>query len=322
MRIVTLEEHILTQEFAAALRNARVGLPPATRLHMEPLLFDIGEARLRCIDKAGITVQVLSLAANGMDQLTPADAISLAAGANDRIASAVTTYPDRFAGFATVALTNVPAAVVELRRAVEELGFVGVMVNGTIQGSFLDDARFEPFWAAAESLDIPVYLHPAPPPTTVERAYYSGLPGPAGDLLSIAAWGWHAELGLHVLRLITSGLFDRHPKLRIILGHMGENLPFSIAHAAEILDRASTHLAHSVEHYFRQHFWLTTSGYFTRPPFDCALAVIGIDRLLFSVDYPFSPNAQGREFLDSLQLPLDQLDKLAHANADRLLALA
>jgi predicted TIM-barrel fold metal-dependent hydrolase len=199
---------------------------------------------------------------------------------------------------------------------------VGAMVYGTTQGRFLDDAHFEPFWAAAESLDVPVYLHPSPPPQDVELAYYSGLPNAVGDMLATAAWGWHAELGLHALRLIASGLFDRHPRLRIILGHLGENLPFSIARAAAMLDRATSHLAHPIEHYFRRHFWLTTSSSFTRPPFDCALAVVGIDRMLFSVDYPFSPNAKGREFLDSLHLPQDQMDKLAHGNADRLLALA
>ncbi len=322
MRIVTLEEHIFTPEFVEATRNLPSGPPREFRAHMEPPLLDLGEGRLRAMDASGITLQVLSLAGGGLDQLPPADAVTLARGANQQIAAAMRSYPDRFSGFATVALTDVPSAVAELRRAIEELGFVGVMVNGTTRGVFLDDPQFEPFWAEAEALNIPVYLHPAPPPSAVEQAYFSGLPGHIGKMLSIAAWGWHAETGLHCLRLIASGLFDRHSGLRLIIGHMGEDLPFSIARASAVLENVTRELAHPVEHYFKHHFWLTTSGYFTRPPFDCARAVLGIDRLLFSIDYPFSPNERGRQFLDSLNLPQDELEKLAHANADRLLALA
>ncbi len=322
MRIVTLEEHILTPDFAAATRTLPSGPPAALRARMEPSLLDVGEGRLRAMDEAGISVQVLSLAANGLDQLPRQDALVLAADANDRIAAAVRNYPDRFAGFATLALTDVNAAVDEMYRATQELGFAGVMLHGTTQGIFLDDEQFAPVWAAAEALNVPVYLHPAPPPPAVEQAYYSGLPGNMGNLLAIAAWGWHAETGLHVLRLIVSGLFDRHPGLRLIVGHMGENLPFSIARASGVLDQVSQHLDHPVEEYFHKHFWITTSGYFTVPPFACALEVVGIDRMLFSIDYPFSSNTRGRSFLDSLQLSMPQRYQLAHRNADQLLGLA
>ena len=142
-----------------------------------------------------------------------------------------------------------------------------------------------------------------------------------GNLLSIAAWGWHAETGLHVLRLIVSGLFDRHPGLRVIVGHMGENLPFSIARAAGVLDGMALHLERPTEEYFHHHFWVTTSGYFTVPPFQCAIEVVGIDRMLFSIDYPFSSNKRGRTFLDSLELEAPELAQLAHSNAERLLGL-
>lgn len=322
MRIVTLEEHILTPAFAAATRNLRSGPPAALRARMEPALLDLGEGRLQTMDEAGISLQVLSLAANGLDELDPAEATTLAADANDRIAAAVAAHPDRFAGFVTLALTDIDAAVQEMHRAARELGFAGVMLHGTTQGIFLDDERFEPVWAAAEALGLPVYLHPAPPPPAVEQAYYSGLPGNMGKLLSIAAWGWHAEAGLHVLRLIVSGLFDRHPGLRLIVGHMGENLPFSIARAGGVLDQMAKHLMHPVEEYFHKHFWVTTSGYFTAPPFQCALEVVGIDRMLFSIDYPFSSNMRGRGFLDSLELAEADFQKLSHLNAESLLSLS
>ncbi len=321
MRIITLEEHFMTPAFAAATRNLPSAPPPALRARMEPALLDLGQGRLESMDEAGIALQVLSLSASGLDQLDSAEAAALAVDANDRLAAAIAAHPDRFAGFASVALTDVPAAVREIHRMARAPGFVGIMLHGTTDGIFLDDERFEPIWEAVEALQVPVYLHPAPPPPAVEQAYYSGLPGNMGNLLSIAAWGWHAETGLHVLRLIVSGLFDRHPGLRIIVGHMGENLPFSIARASGVLDGMALHLQRPTEEYFHHHFWITTSGYFTVPPFQCAVEVVGIDRMLFSIDYPFSSNTRGRAFLDSLELEAPELEQLAHANAERLLHL-
>ena len=160
----------------------------------------------------------------------------------------------------------------------------------------------------------------------MQKAYYSGLPGPdaeaVGHLLSIAGWGWHIETGLHTLRLILSGLFDRLPSLQLIIGHMGEGLPYAMDRTSGILSRAAKGLQRSVAETFQQQIHVTTSGYFTRPPFDCAEEVLGIDRLLFSVDYPFSPNEKGRAFLDALNpMNNDRRAKLTHGNAEALLKL-
>jgi predicted TIM-barrel fold metal-dependent hydrolase len=170
---------------------------------------------------------------------------------------------------------------------------------------------------------VPVYLHPAPPPEPVREAYYSGLPGDLGFLLSIAGWGWHAETGLHTLRLIVSGLFDRLPGLQLIIGHMGEGLPYALARSSGVLSHAAPQLRQPVAGYFQTNIHCTTSGYFTLPPLQCALEVIGIDRLLFSVDYPYSPNTRGRSFLDGLAETLDagELEKLTCGNAEQLLGL-
>ncbi len=321
MRIITLEEHVLTPAFAHAMRKLP-GSPPAALLaRMEPALLDMGEGRLAAMDASGITVQVLSLAANGLEQLPPAQAAALASDANDRIAAAVGAHPDRFAGFAILALADPDGALDELHRAHTTLGFAGVMLHGTTGDVLLDDERFAPLWAAIEALNMPVYLHPAPPPPPVTQAYYSGLPANMGNLLAIAAWGWHAETGLHVLRLIVSGLFDRHPGLRVIVGHMGENLPFSIERAAGALALMTSHLRRPVAEYFHRHFWMTTSGYFTADSFHRALEVAGSDRMLFSIDYPFRSTARGRALLDGLGLKGETLAKLAHRNADMLLNL-
>jgi hypothetical protein len=211
-------------------------------------------------------------------------------------------------------------AAAEFERAVRQLGFKGAMIHGTVNGVFLDDPRFTPVFEAAQALDVPIYLHPTAPPPAVQQAYYGGLPGRFDFFLSRAAWGWHAELGMHCLRLIVSGLFDRFPRLKIMIGHLGENLPFSLARADSIFSRRAK-LPRGVAEYFHEHFYVTTSGYFTLPPFLCALQVVGADSILFSVDYPFSSNAEGRAFLNSLAISPQDLEKISHLNAERLLRL-
>jgi predicted TIM-barrel fold metal-dependent hydrolase len=256
-----------------------------------------------------------------MDKLEPATATALVRDANDQLAAAVRKHPGRFAAFAALALQDPKATAAEFERCVCKLGFKGALVHGTTNGVFLDQPQFAPLFETAEALDVPIYLHPTPPPQAVQEAYYGGLPSNTGFFLSTAAWGWHAELGMHCLRLIVSGLFDRFPKLKIIIGHMGEDLPFSIARADAVLARGANHLQRRVSDYFCENFYLTTSGYFTVPPLLCALQVVGADRILFSVDYPFSPNAEGRDFLDSLPVSPEDMKKIAHRNADRLLKL-
>jgi predicted TIM-barrel fold metal-dependent hydrolase len=185
----------------------------------------------------------------------------------------------------------------------------------------LDHPKFTPIFEAAQALDVPIYLHPAPPPAPVMEAYFSGLPDQLGSFLATGGWGWHVETGMHALRLMISGVFDRFPKLKIIIGHSGENLPFSIARADDVLTRGAKNLKRRVSEYFQEHFYLTNSGYFTLPPFLCALQVVGTDHFLFSVDYPFSPIKEGREFLDRLPVSREDMEKIAHGNAEKLLKL-
>jgi predicted TIM-barrel fold metal-dependent hydrolase len=259
----------------------------------------------------------------GIDALDAVTAASLVHDTNDELTAAVRAHPTRLGGFAALDLKNPIAAAAEFERCISHLGFLGALVDGTTDGHFLDDPRFLPVFEAAVHLGVPIYLHPAPPPQAVRQAYYSGLPGQLGFLLSIAGWGWHAETALHTLRLILSGLFDRLPKLQLIIGHMGEGLPYALARSSSVLSNAAPHLRQPVAEYFKSNIHLTTSGYFTLPPLRCALDVVGIDRLMFSVDYPYSPNTRGRAFLESAQqlLNSDDLSALAHGNADRLLHL-
>jgi hypothetical protein len=281
------------------------------------------------MDEAGNDRQVLSLASLGFDDLSSDTATPLARDINDELAEAARAHADRFSVFATLDLKNPASAAKELERAVTKLGFVGTMLDGTtkIAGAnppslFLDDARFLPVFEAAAHLGVPIYLHPALPPEAVREAYYRNLPGVLGQVLSIAGWGWHAETALHTLRLIVSGVFDRLPSLQLIIGHMGEGLPYAMARSSAILTRTAT-LKQPVADYFQTNIHITTSGYFTQPPLRCALDVVGIDRTMFSVDYPFSPNTRGREFLEEAAASLSEEDlaKLAHGNAERVLKL-
>jgi uncharacterized protein len=273
------------------------------------------------MDAAGIDLQVISLTNAGLDKLDGAKATPLIRDSNDKLAAAVQAHPQRFAGFAALALQEPEKAAAEFERSVRKLGFKGALIHGTTKGVFLDDPRFTPLFETAQALDVPIYLHPTLPPKPVEDAYFSGLPGQLGFFLSTAAWGWHVETGLHCLRLIGSGLFDRFPKLKIIIGHMGEDLPFSIARAESVLSRETKHLKRKIGEYFQENFYITTSGYFTVPPFLCTLQVVGADHILFSVDYPYSPNTAGRNFLNALPVSTEDLGKISHGNAERLLKL-
>jgi hypothetical protein len=324
MRTIALEEHFTTREFLKATGQAHAG--NARMQQITGRLLDVGAGRLADMDAGRIDMQVMSLSSAGLDKLDPTTATRLVHGINDELAAAVSAHPNRFAAFATLALQEPEKAVGEFERCVKDLKFKGLIVMGTLNGIFLDDPRFTPIFATAQALDVPIYIHPGFPPQPVRDAYYSGLPGNIGFGLSMAGWGWHAETGLHCLRLILTGVFDRFPKLRIIVGHMGDHLPFNIARADRVFDEMAGEngpppFKRKVIEYFRKNFYVTTSGYFDTPPFLCALGVLGPDHVLFSVDYPYTSNLAGREFLNTLPVGPEDLEKISHGNAERILKL-
>jgi hypothetical protein len=307
VRVIAIEEHFATAE-----------LRPSNWVDE---LRDLGEGRLAAMNAAGIDVQVLSAPPPGVQLYPPDEAISAARAVNDRLAEAIETAPGRFAGFATLPTPTPRAAAAELHRTVRELGFRGAMLHGHAAGRFFDDPEFVPIFEAADALDVPIYLHPAAPPQAVFDAYYSGLSRSVAGMLATAAWGWHVETGLHALRLIVSGLFDRFPALQIILGHMGEFVPFGLARADTVLRDGVPGLRRRVAEYFQANFHVTTSGFFTTPPLQCALSVVGVDRVLFAVDYPYATNADGAAFLNSAPIAEADRAKIAHLNAERLLGI-
>jgi len=209
----------------------------------------------------------------------------------------------------------------ELTRAVTKLGFHGALINGTTDGRFLDHPGYDDLLTQTEALDVPIYIHPHLAPQAVRDAYYGGIDPGAGRVLEAAGWGWHSETAIHVLRLVLAGTLDKHPKLKLIIGHMGEMLPMMMARADEVFAADIEHLSRPVSQTILDQVWITTSGIFTEPPFLAALLTFGIDRIMFSVDYPYAPDAKGREFLDRITLAPADMAKLCHGNADSLLRL-
>ncbi|MGH7044414.1 MAG: amidohydrolase family protein [Acetobacteraceae bacterium] len=329
MRIVALEEHFTVPDLVARIDPAlirRRGFPPPdmvwSQVTRRDELADLGPARIADMDAAGITMQVLSVAGAGADLVAGPAGIALARAYNDALARAVAAHPGRLAGFAHLPMLAPEAAADELARAVGKLGFHGALINGLTDGRCLDHPDFDPILACAAALDVPLYLHPGIPPEPVRHAYYDGLPGQMGFVLSTAAWGWHIETAIQVLRLVLSGALDRHPGLKLIIGHMGEALPFMLARCEQTLAaEAAKVLTRSVSRTILDQVWITNSGFFTLPPFLAALQTFGADRILFSVDYPFAANATGRKFLDALPVSPTDREKIAHGNADRLLRL-
>ena len=324
MRIVALEEHFSVPELVGRIDPDAIalhGYPPGFGNNLKEDLSELGTHRLTKMDEAGITMHVLSASGPGAYLLEGADGIAFARDINDVLGKAIAAHPERFAGFAHLPMRTPQAAADELERTVREIGFCGALIDGLTEGHFLDDPRFDPILARAEQLDVPIYLHPNLPPPAVRDAYYSGLPGQTGFRLSTAAWGWHSETALHVFRLVLSGTLDRHPKLRLIIGHMGEGLAAMMVRSDKILSAEAPHLRRSVKQTILDQVTVTTSGMFTQPPLDMLLAIFGIDRVMFSIDYPYSSNRIGRDFLDTLKWPTADLEKFAHGNADRLLKL-
>ncbi|HEY7246489.1 MAG TPA: amidohydrolase family protein [Xanthobacteraceae bacterium] len=328
MRIVALEEHFappsLRNRLAGQASEQAQSMPAVVRNAGERMTH-IGKARLADMDRAGISLQVVSKAGSHMgpsaDMFDGGEAIAFARDFNDGLVREIAKHPTRFAAFAHLPMTVPAAAADELQRAVEDLRCKGALISGTIRGAFLDDPRFGPLLRRAEQLDVPLYIHPGMPPEPVRKAYYEGFAPQISFGLSTFAWGWHYECALHIMRLAVSGTLDRFPSLKLIIGHMGEGLPAMLARCEHQFASDLAHLQRPLSQTIVDQVYITTSGFFTVPPFMTALATFGIDRMMFAVDYPYASNDDGRALLDRLPLAPRDLAKVAHGNADRLLKL-
>jgi predicted TIM-barrel fold metal-dependent hydrolase len=326
MRIVTLEEHISFPEMTGKIPKEALGNFGQSEVmqRLAPKLADVTGERLQSMDANGISVQVLSVDSSGANLVGPEEGPAFARQYNDLIAEKIRGFEQRFTAFALLPMTAPMAAADELERSVKEHHFRGAMIRGLTQDQFMDHPKFAPILERAEKLDVPIYLHPGLPPKGVADIYYSGLPNHPGmaEALACYGWGWHAETALHVLRLLFAGVFDKYPKLNLIIGHMGEMLPMMMARSERAFKPGNGGAnQRTLTDTFHQQVHITTSGFFTQPPLKIALDTFGIDNMLFSVDYPFSTNEMGIEFLKAIDLPDEQVAQIAYGNADKLLKL-
>ncbi|MFI7092197.1 amidohydrolase family protein [Streptomyces lydicus] len=317
MRFIAMEEAFAIPELQAGFPVPRTETSARWIKDWGQRLCDCTTHRLSDMDEHGIDIQVLSLTAPGIQGLTDArQAVTDARAANDHLAEVIAGHPDRFRGLAALPLQDPAAAVAELRRAVGELGLSGALVNDHTTGTYLDDPRYEPVWAALEELDVPLYLHPGAPPAEPWRVL-AGRPELQGPL-----WSWGAETGGHALRLVFGGVFDRHPRATLILGHMGEFLPFQLARLDSRYARQEHRpLTRKPSEYFGRNILITTSGVCSPAALAGAVLAIGADAIMFAVDYPFEDTAEAVRFLE--QAPVSDADraKISHRNAARLLHL-
>lgn len=281
-------------------------------------LADIGERRIADMDASGIDLQILSLTSPGVQVFDAATATSLAASTNDQVAEAVRTYPTRFAALAAVAPQDPGGAAREAERAVRRLGLKGLIINSHTRGEHLDDPKFWDIFEAAEALDVPVYIHPQAPPPKMAAPYVDkGLEG--------ALWGFGAETGLHVLAILRSGALDRFPRLRLVVGHCGEALPFWLYRldymnrtARPAITSGAVALKRSLSEYMRENVYVTTSGMAWAPVITFVQSVLGMDRVLYAMDYPYQ--FEPGEVTATDRVPISEADKkqLFQTNAERV----
>ena len=291
-------------------------------------LFDYGELRLAEMDAAGIDVQVLSHGAPATQRLAGDAAVTLARGANDRLREIIRAHPDRFAGFACLPTAEPKAAADELERAVTKLGFKGAMVHGLTNGVFFDDKRFWPIFERAQALDVPLYVHPATPHPAVVDIYLKEYVNDFPALLS-AGWGFTMETATQGIRLVLSGVFDAYPRVKIILGHLGESLPYwlfriDFMHGASVRSgryASQPVLKRKASDYLRENFYYTTSGMAWTPPIRYVQDVMGMDRLMYAMDYPYQFVPEEVNVTDELRISYEDHKAFYQTNAERVFKL-
>jgi 5-carboxyvanillate decarboxylase len=323
VRLFSVEESFTIPEVVAELSRLVNGVPsmrsgPIAGPFM-PKLLDIGAGRIAGMDADGVDVQVLAVSAPGVQKFDPETGVSIARIANDRLSDAIKAYPTRFAGLAVAPPQNPAAGAKELERAVTKLGLSGLVINSHTNSEYLDDPKFWPLLEAAEALDVPVYLHPREPAD-----------GLAGGLMAMTGftvgWGYAVETGTHALRMIAAGVFDRFPKLRIVLGHLGESIPLLLdridgRYPFEIGVTGKKPLPRKPSEYFRSHFVVSTSGMNFAAPVRAAIEILGADSIMFAADHPMENQRKEVEAYRAIPLSAQERKKISETTARRVFKL-
>jgi len=324
MKTIAIEEHFITpmyREKVAANEFRNFYLTSRSEQIGHDIVeqnADLGAKRLAHMDAAGVDVQVLSFGSPGPQGFAAEVAIPMATDANDRAHATVCAHPERFAAFAALPTADPQASAKELERCVAKLGFKGAMIHGHTQGSFLDEKKYWPVFEAAQALDVPIYLHPTLAHPAALESYFKGY-----EELARAGWGFAIDTSCHFLRIVFAGVFDAYPKLKIILGHLGEGLPFAMHRLNDHTWKAAARrgLKRTPLEYLRDNLLVTTSGNWYEPAFLCTLLALGVDNILFAVDWPYEANTTGVEFLKKLSISDADREKIAHGNAERVLRM-
>lgn len=316
-RVIAIEEHYLDPEVAALFE----GIDGNAARMLQTELDDVGEGRIATMDAAGIDMQILSHAPPGPQHLDAATAVRVSKSANDRLRDICSANPDRFAGFAMLPTPDPEAAADELERCVDKLGFKGAMIHGLTgpERLFFDDKRFWPIYERAQALNVPLYIHPAIPHPDVMNAYFKDYAKDYPGFLT-AGWGFTMETATAGIRIVLSGVLEKYPGTQIILGHLGETLPFLLWRIDMALNRRGASGV-PFRDLFTKHFHVTTSGFFSDPALLCCIQEMGVDRILFAVDYPFVPQEPGPKWMERLMLNDADKAKILHGNAETLLRL-
>lgn len=318
MKKIALEEHFITPDLLGDTQKTDfVAMNPKLVTDFQTRLLDFNDLRIKAMDEAGVEISVLSLTDPGIQGIADSKtAVAQAFKTNSFLAEKISQNPDRFRGFACLAMQDPTAATKELEHCIKEYGFVGALVNGQTQGSYLDDEKYLPFWKKVEELNVPLYLHPGNP-EHVSESYKNH------DELDGPIWGWTAETATHALRLVFSGLFDKHPKIKIILGHMGETLPYLLWRIDSRwgIVKHKKELKKAPSQYIRDNFYVTTSGVCSNASLLCAIQEMGEDRVLFSVDYPYESSKVAAQFIEKAPVDKSTLEKICYKNAKSLLQL-
>jgi predicted TIM-barrel fold metal-dependent hydrolase len=313
--VIALEEHFQDPELGALYGPLDANRAPALVGKLE----SFAGARLQEMDEAGVDFQVVSHSAPSVQKLDAESAVRMAKIVNDRLHTAVGQHPTRFAGFATIPTPDPKAAADELERAVTKLGFKGAMIHGLTNGRFNDEPFFWPIYERAAALEVPIYFHPSAPSPAVIEAYYKEYVEKYPGILR-AAWGFTVETATQGLRLALSGVFDKYPKLKVIFGHLGEGLPF-LQWRINFAFGRDQHGSRGFRDVFSEHYYVTTSGFWSDPALLLCVQELGVDHIMFSVDWPFAPNKPATEWLHRIPFSAEDREKIANGNARRLLKL-
>ncbi len=333
MKLITVEEHYMSKAVneqymqvmmkisSPAIQARLIGLQ--SFVDNNKLITDLDKLRISTMDKQGVDIQVISYGNNSPSDLPAKYAIPLCEQANNELAKAISTHPTRFAGLAVLPVDDPEAAADELTRTVKELGFKGASLNGVFNGMFFDNPRYLCIFERAVELDVPIYFHPGFVDEKISDYYFksSEWSNEVTGIFSAYGYGWHMDVGLHMMRMILSGIFNKLPNLKLITGHWGELVPYFFDRIDEMLPKEVTGLGANFSEIYKKHAYITPSGIVSKAPAMLAIGEIGADNIMWSHDYPYVKRDDIKEFLNNLPISENDKEKIAYKNAEKIFKL-